>query len=265
MDKAVLVGINEYPYPNELRGCINDMNEMEAELRQALGFKEVLKLQDKDATAKNIKSALVEAVSGQEPGDRFLFWYSGHGAQLVDHDPNTDVICPVDFDFTNETSVTVNDFHGIFKEIKDGVIAIWGSDSCHSGDLEKDLRRLGVPKRFRRDPAKRQVAPRPSTFSGFRAIAAELPNIALISGCRSEQTSADAYIDGQYHGAFTYYFIETLHSPTGLTTPLKDLVPEVQDALSKAGYDQVPQLSGRPSCVNYGFLQPIAAPLLQRA
>ncbi|HEY6873210.1 MAG TPA: caspase family protein [Geobacteraceae bacterium] len=256
MDRALLVGINRYPYPNALNGCVNDINDIEAELLNALGFapENIVTLLDADATADAIRSALKDAVSKLTKGDRFLFWYSGHGAQLVDGDVATDVICPVNFDFTPETSVTVSDFHNVFSQIPTSVTADWGSDSCHSGDLERDFYRKGVPKVFRRNPATVHVATAPTKFARFKDVSATLPNIALISGCRSDQTSADAFIDGRYNGAFSYYFIQTLRSPAGLKTSLTELVPEVQAALHNAGYDQIPQLSGPPSQVDRAFL-----------
>ena len=256
MDQALLVGINNYPYPNALNGCIDDINDIEAELVNALGFTSpnIVKLLDATATADNIRSELKNSVSKLHDGGRFLFWYSGHGAQLVDGDPSTDVICPVDFNFTSETSVTVDDFHNAFSQIPVVVEALWGSDSCHSGDLERDFYRKGVPKRFRRDPGIPHVAVKSMKFRGFRAISAALPNIALISGCRSDQTSADANIDGRYNGAFTYYFVQALRSPGGLTTTLSDLVPQVQAALKTNGYEQIPQLSGPPAIVSRPFL-----------
>ncbi len=259
MDRALLVGIDAYPYPNELRGCINDVDDIEAELVNAFGFRpgNIVKLQDADATADKIKSALHDSVSKLQDEDRFLFWYSGHGAQLEEGNPLTDVICPVDFNFTLSTSVTVDDFYNAFSKIPTRVEAVWGSDTCQSGDLEKDLYRMGIPRRFRRDPAKRRFAAKRSTFSGFRVISAEFPNIALISGCRSDQTGADACINGRYNGAFTYYFLQSLRAPSGLQTPLNDLLAEVHAALRNAGYDQIPQLSGPPSCVDCPLLQPI--------
>jgi len=257
MDRALLVGINNYPYPNQLHGCINDINDIEAELVNALGFKpaNIVKLSDDAATADAIRSKLKDVVSQLKDRDRFLFWYSGHGQQLVNGDPSTDVICPVDFDFTPVKSVTVDDFHNIFSQIPATVAANWGSDSCHSGNLERDLYKMGKPKMFQRSPTVPKVVVTPSRFKGFRDISAALPNIVLISGCRSDQTSADANINGRYNGAFTYYFIQTIRAPAGLKTSLSDLVPKVQAALVAAGYDQIPQLSGTPTAVSSTFLQ----------
>lgn len=256
MDYALLVGINAYPYPNTLNGCDNDVNDIEAELVNLLGFPpaNITKLVDSNATADGIKAAAKGVVMQLRAGDRFCFWYSGHGAQLVDGDSATDVICPINFAFTPETSVTVSDFHDLFADIPKGVVAAWGSDSCHSGDLEKDFHRNGMPKLFRRDPTAAQGAVPPTKFSRLRDISASLPNIVLISGCRSDQTSADAYINGRYNGAFTYFFVQALRAPNGLNTQLTSLVPDVQSALHNAGYGQIPQLSGPPLDVSAAFL-----------
>ena len=254
MNQALLVGINNYPPPNRLNGCINDVNDVAAELQNALGYSQsnITKMLDADATAANIKAALKAVVGKLGKGDKFLFWYSGHGAQLQDGNAATDVICPVDFAFTAATSVTVSDFHDIFSTIPKGVTAAWGSDSCHSGDLEKDFYKLGVPKQFWRD--EKDVRSKSTSVKTFRDISAALPSIALMSGCLSSQTSADAYIDDRYNGAFTYYFLQTLKAPNGLAKPLVNLIPLVQAALAKARYFQTPQLSGPPTLIDKAFL-----------
>ena len=196
MDRAVFVGINAYPYPNALHGCLNDINDVGAAVETVCHFDSagIVVLTDDKATADAIMATLQNVVALLKAGDRFLFWYSGHGAQLTDGDAATDVICPVDFNFTQATSVSVQDFHDIFSRIPSGVIAMWGSDSCHSGDLERDLYRHGVPKMFRRDVSHRGSSA-PTKVRTFRDVAAALPNIALISGCRSDQSASTAWRD----------------------------------------------------------------------
>ena len=57
-NKALLVGINKYPDPrNELRGCVNDILEMEhfiAETNKVYSKQNIKKLTNKDATKKEI-------------------------------------------------------------------------------------------------------------------------------------------------------------------------------------------------------------------
>ena len=84
-NKALLVGINKYPDPrNELRGCVNDILEMEhfiAETNKVYFKQNIKKLTNKDATKKGIITNLKWLIEGAEPGDQLLFHYSGHGAQ----------------------------------------------------------------------------------------------------------------------------------------------------------------------------------------
>jgi phospholipase C len=256
MDRAVCVGIDAYPYPNVLKGCVNDISDVTSEIKSACGFdpNNVVTLLDAKATAAAIKETLKEQVALLKNGDRFLFWYSGHGAQLVDRDAATDVICPVDFDFSPAKSVTVQDFHEIFSAIPHGVTAVWGSDSCHSGDLSKDMYGNGVPRMFRRDPSAASKA-LPKMRRTFKDVSDVMTNIALMAGCHSNQTSADAFIDGRYNGAFTYYLLKVLQGLGGLKKPLTGVIVNVQTTLKTASYAQVPQLSGPPTEVARTFLQ----------
>jgi len=68
-------------------------------------------------------------------------------------------------------------------------------------------------------------------------------NAVLIAACRDDQTSADAWIGGGYHGAHTYHLCRALATGTRDLT-YRALVSATGIALSRAGFDQVPQLEG---------------------
>jgi hypothetical protein len=68
-------------------------------------------------------------------------------------------------------------------------------------------------------------------------------NAVLIAGCRSDQTSADAWIDGDYHGALTYYLWRSMRVANWKTTYRK-LIAATGAELADHNYDQVPQLEG---------------------
>lgn len=260
-DKALLVGINEYPGA-PLAGCLNDVVDMAHFITELCGFDplNVRMLTDLRATTSEILKRLDWLVDNLHPGDRILFQYSGHGAQMASRSPAgevdglDEVICPVDFDWTNEHAIRDDQFHEIFDRIPAGVQAIWVSDSCHSGDLVRDPGGLGGRR------ARRLVPP---TDLGWRIEAAQkvgmtakgigvhaLPNIVLISGCKSDQTSADASFGGRANGALTYFLLNALKAPGGQTTALKKLVPDVVTALKRASYDQTPQLEGPEGLLN---------------
>lgn len=62
-----------------------------------------------------------------------------------------------------------------------------------------------------------------------------------ISGCGEEQTSADAYINGEYHGAFTFYAMLSL-----LTTTMtyRQWHQEIRAHLPNKSFNQIPGLEG---------------------
>jgi hypothetical protein len=66
-------------------------------------------------------------------------------------------------------------------------------------------------------------------------------NIIMISGCRDNQTSADAYINSKYQGAMTWAFLDTVNKNPNLSW--KDLITTMRSSLKTSKYEQTPQLS----------------------
>jgi hypothetical protein len=63
----------------------------------------------------------------------------------------------------------------------------------------------------------------------------------LWAGCKDNQTSADAYINGAYNGAFTYNFGKHMRD-TGGRISRKELLGRIRQSLRHNNYSQVPQL-----------------------
>jgi hypothetical protein len=262
MNRALLIGINKYP-DAPLRGCVNDVQDMASFLVTRAGFKhsEVRLLVDKRATTTAILERLSWLVNGVREGDRLLFHYSGHGAQLPTRSPSgevdklDEVICPVDFDFTDEHAIRDKMFARIFSKVPAGVSFVWVSDSCHSGDLTKDLRRkprampLPIDIAWRLETAKRNDR-KPLSF--VHAINGY--NVALISGCRSDQTSADADFNDRANGAMTRALLDELSERGAMDRPLPKLVDGLRKRLKQMDYEQEPQLEGSARIMERGFL-----------
>jgi uncharacterized caspase-like protein len=258
MNRALLVGINRYPAPNELNGCVNDVTDMANFLISKCGFghDDVRLLTDGRASAKGILDRLGWLLNGVAKGDRILFHFSGHGAQVASRNPQgaadkiDEVICPVDFSFDDaSTMIRDKDFVRIFGTVPAGVEFNWISDSCYSGGLTRAIlggpafkpRTLAMPADIAwRNESALQAGQKPL---GMKAAAAEL-NVALISGCTATQESADAHIDGRYNGALTYYLLDALKSAKGLKTPLTGVVKTVVKDLKMAKFAQTPELLG---------------------
>ncbi len=251
-NKALLVGINAYPNPNNnLRGCINDIVDMENFItsKNKVYAKENIKtLTDSRATKKGILEHLNWLLLGANAGDQILFHYSGHGAQLpsnghaFEKDGLDEIICPYDFsdaDTTN-TAITDKEFAKIFATIPKDVHFVWISDSCHSEDLSRK-QHIAVDTRFRRFNHEPQIG----TIAPSASLSAEpIPlHGVLLSGCASHQLSADAYINNRFNGAFTHYLIKNLIQ-YGEDASMQDIIKYVNIDLMNNDYDQNPQSEG---------------------
>jgi metacaspase-1 len=265
MNKALLVGINEYP-SQPLKGCVNDIADMANFLVSKCNFKmdEIRMLVDLRATKINIIERLNWLVSGLKPGDRILFHYSGHGVQIPTRNPHGEVdgldeaICPVDFDWTEEHMIIDKEFNKLFSTIPEGVKFLWISDSCHSGDLQKDLPDHYIVEKTIAPPVdidwRLQTAKQKNiALTEFATVSNEL-NLALISGCKSKQTSADSVFNKKCNGALTYFLLDELNKEDGLSIPLTKLVRNVNTALQKNKFEQDPQLEGNDKLKKKPFL-----------
>jgi metacaspase-1 len=65
----------------------------------------------------------------------------------------------------------------------------------------------------------------------------------LLSGCRDDEVSWDAKIEGTYNGAMSYHALKAIRD-AGSTITYAELAERLQTMLDDAGYDQHPQLEG---------------------
>jgi hypothetical protein len=254
-NKALLVGINKYPDPrNELRGCVNDILEMEhfiAETNKVYSKQNIKKLTNKDATKKEMLTQLKWLIEGAEAGDQLLFHYSGHGAQSptkftsIEKDGLDEIICPYDFDGTNNTSLRDKEFAQLFAAIPKGVHFVWISDSCHAEDLSRDPFKIDESDFMANNTHYRFFTGLPHYEQRVENIAPIIKplNGALLSACQSHELSADTYINKRFIGAFTHYLIENLNKYSG-SKNMRSIVGLVNKDLEKNGYDQNPQSEG---------------------
>ena len=268
MDRALLVGINAYPGA-PLAGCVNDVTDMAAFLTAKCGFTadSIRLLTDDRATTEGILERLNWLLGGLTAGDRVMFHYSGHGTQVAQRNDSgsvnslDDAICPVDFDWTEPHMILGKQFKQLFANIPQGVEFVWVSDSCHSGDLDRNLPGKGgspVRQRFLVPPADvawRAIAAIENRIAPADFIdATDGLNLALVSACKSDQTAADATFDGRPNGALTYFLLQTLDAPGSLAKPLTAVVSTVRAALKKAHYAQEPQMAGAKDIMGKAFL-----------
>lgn len=253
MNKAFLVGINKYPNA-PLMGCVNDVSMMADLLVTRYRFSEdsIRLLVDERATRDAIMERLHWLVSELRPGDKCFFHFSGHGVQVATRDFKGEVdgldeaICPVNFDWQDQTIITDKNFVEIFSKIPQGVVFNWTSDSCHSGDLSRDISKRNIPRRIEPpvDMAWRiRTAKRAKQMTREQVLQESGLNVGFVSACRPEQTASDTNIMSRNCGAFSYFFCETLKK-VPKKTPLEEVVALVTKSLASNGYSQKPQVEG---------------------
>jgi len=249
--KALLVGINVYkPELNaNLQGCVNDVETMRKLLVGDFKFlpENVRILVDERATKQGILDRLKWLLDGAKEGDELVFHYSGHGSQVRDRDGDEledqldEILCPHDLDW--DDPLTDDRLAELFKQLPKGVYLTMLCDSCHSGTISKSISKI------HRNTSKSINAPFDIQARAYGMILPKnkigkkdkgTQRHILVSGCKDNQTSADAYIDGKYQGAFTWALTKTIRENPDIQW--NQAHEKIVETLN--GYSQEPQLSG---------------------
>lgn len=145
--KALLVGINDYPDPeNQLNGCVNDVFRM-SEVLQEIGYypSEIKVVLNERATSQNLRTTMDWLLNDAKDGDVRYFYYSGHGAQIPssgsdsdDDDHLDECLVTYDFDWKRENAYTDKEFLKSYSKLPYGVNFITVLDCCHSGGMTRD-------------------------------------------------------------------------------------------------------------------------------
>ncbi|HBB87408.1 MAG TPA: peptidase C14 [Blastocatellia bacterium] len=254
--KALCVGINDYPFgeENDLQGCVNDANDWASLLKNHFDFTEVKQLLNADATKAKVITGIKDLLNGAKAGDILVFTNASHGTYLADTDGDEDkydeAICPYD---TDSNLLVDDELRNLFKNIPKDVRLSVISDSCHSGSVTRVM-----VNEYRRN---RQLNPRvfggkelsPDELRTARGKKEQHPESAmkeiLLSGCKSNQTSADAYINNDYHGAMSYHAIKAI-TDANYNLTYAELQKRLVSLLEDENYDQVPQLEGNDEFKN---------------
>jgi hypothetical protein len=282
--RALLIGINRYQQPGaDLRGCVNDVDAMRSVLRDLYGFDErnIRVLADLDATKEAIQSGFEQLVEVAQPGDVLYAHYSGHGSNVPDTsgdepDGRDEILCPTDLDW--DEPLLDDWLRMLFDQTPVGVNLTVVMDCCHSGS---NTRALEPPdsqqprQRFLPCPADLRVIESGSELTGALGVVeprgtstvidgdvteVDIPEV-LITGCRDNQTSADAYIDGRFCGALTHSIVHAIRQTEGRLTYRQLHAAAV--ATLAGSFEQVPQLEGRAAMFAREFLSPVVPATVQ--
>ena len=259
--KALLIGINRYKIPGaDLQGCVNDVTNLHDCLLKYFGVLtgNIRILTDARATRAGILSGLDWLIKGAKSGDSLLFHYSGHGSQIRDTDGDEikdsmdEVICPHDMDWDKENAgfITDDELDARFRALPRGVNLEVLLDACHSGTGTREMTALAqLPREQYLRP--RYIAPPVDILARqdddlavtrlLRATQKRKTVPVLFAGCKDSQTSADAWINGSYNGAFTYYLCKHIRDTQGQISRT-ELIKRLRASVKFNGFSQIPQL-----------------------
>jgi hypothetical protein len=271
--KALFVGINKFAnYPQfTLNGCVNDAKDMGALYKALLGFKasEITTLTDAQATKANVMSKLTAMVADAKAGklNYIVFALSSHGTQMNDasgEEPDGKDEAFVPYDIAEKNGkwdpahiICDDEFHDLFTTLPSSVLLEVYLDTCHSGSgLRGAEFGLHAPRARYVAPPDHEFAEKTAKMRGFvldrRRGASSATKVAgkevagqhhiLWTGCKANETSADAYFNGRYNGAFTYYFVKVVRASKNKLSR-KAVVAKMR-ALMKDDFAQNPQLEG---------------------
>jgi metacaspase-1 len=276
--KALLIGINRYRIPGaDLRGCVNDVKNMQTVLIEYYGFaiKDITLLTDLEATTQRIKAAVADLLTGTQRGDTLLLHYSGHGSNVPDANGDEaerrdEILCPTDLDW--KKPLPSDWLRRALNRVRAGVSLTVIMDSCHAGTNTRAIHSADAPviERYLPNPWDLMAAEsgrklRGKVYSSLHASTAskrkeqnvinvKSPDL-LLTGCQDTQTAADAYIGGSYNGAFTFCLVQTLRDAGGHIS-YRQLYERTLKRLQQEGFFQVPQLQGLATKFDRPFLSP---------
>ena len=154
-DRALLVGINEYAFISDLRGCENDVQNMTHLLTETHGFapQNIRQHLSQDATKANVLDGFTWLLDGVQRDDRLVLHIAGHGSYVesIDNDEEIDeLVCLYDMNIDDPDTYLLDDDLGRFtRQVPDGVRLTVVLDTCHSGT---GTRKAGLGRRSPQSP-----------------------------------------------------------------------------------------------------------------
>jgi hypothetical protein len=248
--------------------------------------------QSKKPTYDNIINAMRWLTDGAKPGDSLFFHYSGHGGTAKDSETDEidgfdETILPLEYTSSGQIVDDVI-YANLVKPLPKGCRLTAVFDSCHSGTvmdlpytyqcdgnvevIENDVRKEIFKKAINVVGSLIQGNPAGiaealmSIFDGSLSAHANNTNqqaiiekrqhdadVIQLSGCRDNQTSADASINNVATGAMSYALITVLNQNQNLS--YSQLLTQIRQIMKEKRFSQIPQLSSsHPMNMNSQFI-----------
>ncbi|ORX46394.1 peptidase C14 [Piromyces finnis] len=243
-------------------------------------------------TYKNIVNGMKWLVRGAKSGDSLFFHYSGHGGTSTDSESDEidgfdETILPVDYEYSGQMTDDVIYRH-LVEPLPEGCRLTAIFDSCHSGTvmdlpytyqcdgqievISNSTRKSIFSQAFNlvNDVVSGNNSNVITSILGMISTSAtatdsnvtneqvvekrkHLAEVIQFSGCKDDQTSADAKINNQSTGAMSYAFITAMNKNSEYS--YADLLKEIRSIMKTKGFTQIPQLStSHPMNMNSKFI-----------
>ncbi|MEG4146590.1 caspase family protein [Microcoleus sp. Pol12B5] len=292
---SLLVGIDNY-HPaslqpiSSLKGCVNDINAVEAYLRDRINSysdwqliepkDRPWKLLNQDATRQAIIEGFQKHLCNADSDDIVLLYYSGHGAQ----EKAPEEFWELEPDHLNETLVCYDSRTEDIRDLADKELRYLISkvgekkpqvlvilDCCHSGAGTRDL---SAETGVRRSPVDERDRPLSSFIfaddqTALKEMLTSPVNLEkkttgvvlpkgkhiMFSACRDYELAKEYQVeDGQHRGAFSYFLMQALQRTNGNIT-YRDLARNINALVCGKVKEQSPQVEAtNPKELNKPFL-----------
>ncbi|PPA60725.1 caspase family protein [Micromonospora chalcea] len=256
---ALLVGIDHYRAAPGLRGTVNDVTLAEQFLKTRCPEQDpssIRVLRDQEATRTAIIVGLRDHLGRAGPGDTAIFWFSGHGsrmavpAELWHLEPSAEMQTLVCHDSRSDGVPELSDKHLslLLGEIAArGVHLVVVLDSCHSQSGTRNLSRALPPVT--------DIPLIEALLPDLLAAASRPPaQYVELAACRSSETAVETWVDGRYHGLFSWSLISAMRR-LGSAATYRDLLTAARCEVERYVSAQVPQLApASPGIADQPFL-----------
>jgi hypothetical protein len=260
--QALLIGIDLYSDTNEdenLDGCVRDVENIYDILHTKLGIpsRSIATLtahcgrgsntsfrRTGSPTRANVLNELDKWKNmPKQPCDVFIFHYSGHGDRrrtqhrsLKGFNAKDELLCTLNGEISD-----VELGNRLDELAKQGVTVIAILDCCHSGGLDRKMRR-GKRRCRNKDPATNELGDNPNNANDTRESGDRIKTLGtrdanigqsylykhrgynLIAACQPREYACEVWrgVDGveKPHGALTYYLVKSMRSLEGSKEPV---------------------------------------------
>ena len=223
--------IGNYPgSENDLYGPPHDQDLARLKLTPHM---QIRAFRDSEVTRAMFRGACELAFSEAKAGDVIFIHYSGHGTYVPDiHGDEIDGYDEALYLF--DGPLLDDDTCALCKKIPVGVTVLWLLDCCFSGGGLRDLND-GIISRFV-PPKNVELIP----HLRIKQVVKSAMNCIVFSACLENETAADAEINGEFYGAFSFYAFNTFR----IDYTYRKWFDQIRSYLPNKNFEQTPTVEG---------------------